>query len=568
MSTAINTAMVDHSALDGTGDAINGSEVDENTTLIAKILDGTTATDLGGAGTIDILALRVLDIGAAAGAVQSNLTLEWDPASGNMTDNSSGVGMQFKMPDDANNQDIFAEINAMCVSDATGAEEGEISLKVLKAAVSTEVVTIQSGAVVVGVDDVGLDFTVFGDTTAKFMKWDTGTDSLELPDNTNLTFGTGQDADMYYDGTNLIVNPRVVGTGGLLVSGAGKLYLNDAGGEYLSSDGAALTIASGAAAWILPVADGSANQVLETDASGNLDWVSLSAGAVTALNSATENELVTVGNTTTELDAEATLLYNGTQLFVGDTANAGVTGGATLNMIAADDFILTLKSTDVNNEGIYGEADDFAAFEKFSAASGGLKLTAMANDGISQGMDIRSYSGEGSLSPSTTSTQNFMLHAFQHSNGTVANASANACIFGVGTHKGGAEVNVFIVDEDGNLFSDESATVGTFDSEPSDALMMRAGRHGLLNGDAPLWMGAETEEVERLKNVLQEQRIIMWNKDTDSVPFLCVNKAVLVAWDGLYQAHQERNEIREVCDLQQEQIESMGAELNLLKEKN
>ena len=55
-----------------------------------------------------------------------------------------------------------------------------------------------------------------------------------------------------------------------------RFYLYDEGGEYLSSDGSALTIASGSAAWVMPTADGSANQVLKTDGSGNLDWVTSS----------------------------------------------------------------------------------------------------------------------------------------------------------------------------------------------------------------------------------------------------------------------------------------------------
>ena len=107
MSTAVLDGMTDNSAKDNTGDAINGSEVDANPNVLAKILDGTTATDLGGDGAVDFLAVRVLDLGAAAGAIQRNATVEWDPASGNMTDNSSGVGVVFKMPDEANNQDEF-----------------------------------------------------------------------------------------------------------------------------------------------------------------------------------------------------------------------------------------------------------------------------------------------------------------------------------------------------------------------------------------------------------------------------------------------------------------------------
>lgn len=147
MSTAIKDSMTDNSVKDDTGDVINGSEVDANPNTIADILDGTTATDLGGAGAVDFLAARILDLGNAAGSVQTNLVIEWDPADGNqMTDNASGIGVAFKMPDDADNQDTFASINAMCVSDATTAEEGELALSVVKAGTLTETVTLSSAA--------------------------------------------------------------------------------------------------------------------------------------------------------------------------------------------------------------------------------------------------------------------------------------------------------------------------------------------------------------------------------------------------------------------------------------
>ena len=46
------------------------------------------------------------------------------------------------------------------------------------------------------------------------------------------------------------------------------------------------------------------------------DGSTLTGGAITALNNATANELVTVGATTTELDAEANLTFDGTTLAV------------------------------------------------------------------------------------------------------------------------------------------------------------------------------------------------------------------------------------------------------------
>ena len=53
---------------------------------------------------------------------------------------------------------------------------------------------------------------------------------------------------------------------------------------------------------------GSANYVLTSDGT-DIAWAAASGGAVTALNNATANEIVTVGSTTTELDAESTLTF-------------------------------------------------------------------------------------------------------------------------------------------------------------------------------------------------------------------------------------------------------------------
>jgi hypothetical protein len=74
--------------------------------------------------------------------------------------------------------------------------------------------------------------------------------------------------------------------------------------------------------------------------------VTLGASPVTALNNATANELVTVGATTTELDAEANLTFDGTDLTLGTgdivfaTAGKGICLGVTSNTDAntLDDY--------------------------------------------------------------------------------------------------------------------------------------------------------------------------------------------------------------------------------------
>ena len=68
--------------------------------------------------------------------------------------------------------------------------------------------------------------------------------------------------------------------------------------------------------YTLPSSDGSANQILKTNGSGTVSFAAESTPAITALNNATANELVTVGSTTTELDAEANLTFDGSTLEV------------------------------------------------------------------------------------------------------------------------------------------------------------------------------------------------------------------------------------------------------------
>jgi len=203
--------------------------------------------------------------------------------------------------------------------------------------------------ITVGADDQGYDVKFFGDTASAYMLWDTSADDLVLAGAAGIDLAGDIDVDgtanldaVDIDGAVQIDNTVTVGvndtgydvkffgatsgaymlwdesTDDLVLAGAAKLYLYDAaGGEYISSSGSALTLSSGGVAWELPAADGSANQVLKTDGSGNLDWVSVTSATITALNNATANELVTVGSTTTELDAEANLTFDGTDVLLG-----------------------------------------------------------------------------------------------------------------------------------------------------------------------------------------------------------------------------------------------------------
>jgi hypothetical protein len=83
----------------------------------------------------------------------------------------------------------------------------------------------------------------------------------------------------------------------------------------------------GASALNYQITGGQSAIIIRNNSSSNPKWSVLinastsGTGAVSALNNATENELVTVGNTTTELDAEALLTFDGATLEVGASGN-------------------------------------------------------------------------------------------------------------------------------------------------------------------------------------------------------------------------------------------------------
>ena len=95
---------------------------------------------------------------------------------------------------------------------------------------------------------------------------------------------------------------------------------------------------------------------------------SLSSLAVTAMNGATANEIVTVGSTTTELDAEANLTFDGSTLAV--TGNITVPNDGDIGAVGATDAI------QISSGGIVTFKDDI------KIKDGGTIGTATDDDAI------------------------------------------------------------------------------------------------------------------------------------------------------------------------------------------
>ena len=122
----------------------------------------------------------------------------------------------------------------------------------------------------------------------------------------------------------------------------------------------------------LPTADGSANQILKTNGSGTLSFADDTG---TTINNATENELVTVSSTTTQLDGEANLTFDGTTLTLnGKLAMASNTAG---KLLIADgtDFEPTAVG-DLSEISSVASDDVLIALD---TSGGGLKKITRAN---------------------------------------------------------------------------------------------------------------------------------------------------------------------------------------------
>jgi len=194
-------------------------------------------------------------------------------------------------------------------------------------------------------------------------------------------------------------------------------------------------------------------------------------GVITALNNATANELVTVGATTTELDAEANLIFDGNMMFIGEAAasgtqtNANMTTGLTINQEGADDKLITFKSSDVAH-GFTGvaETDSYLTIGKYNATTGGTYINSLMEDtSVNTCFAIDAYGGVASTTHSSAAVGLFDCYVSEHdgANGSV-DIAANGMVYTFRGRVGSGNRALFGIDEDGD-FQYDGADGGAWD---------------------------------------------------------------------------------------------------------
>ena len=90
----------------------------------------------------------------------------------------------------------------------------------------------------IGVDDTGHDVTLYGATSGRYVHWDESNDSLDFKDSVYARFGTGNDLNIYHDGSHSMIN-AASGTGAL------KLKSNDIRLENASANNVLKAVGDG-----------------------------------------------------------------------------------------------------------------------------------------------------------------------------------------------------------------------------------------------------------------------------------------------------------------------------------
>lgn len=221
------------------------------------------------------------------------------------------------------------------------------------------------------------------------------------------------------------------------------------------------------------------------------------------------------------VDAGATRLDGTT--YIGATSNAKVTLGLTVNQGTADDEILALKSgTDVaHGMTDVTETDTYGRFLKFSATDGGLFIDGLADTG-GTGLQLRGVMVTDSATRSTSGVAPVMIDSALKSTTTVTTNAADKnimCVRNSGTTR-------FILDSDGDSFQDVGTAWTNFDDHDDLTLLNSLSHHVAREGNQISeafggWLQANKAKLESLK-------LVSFNEDTDSRPFVNMSKLTML----------------------------------------
>ncbi len=153
-------------------------------------------------------------------------------------------------------------------------------------------------------------------------------------------------------------------------------------------------------------------------------------------------------------------------LFLNDTSNANMTAGLTINQGAADDEVLSFKSSDIAH-GVTGaaETDTYGKFRKANAG-GGLQAAGYSSGNV--GIELDATCPTPDSTRSTSAVGRVMIIGHDVSGASTANAEADSNLLVIASGTASATRHIF--DSDGDYHYDGAAPAN-YDSWDDCALL-------------------------------------------------------------------------------------------------
>lgn len=343
-----------------------------------------------------------------------------------------------------------------------------------------------------------------------------------------LTFGTGGDVVMLNRSTTNVANTVIAG---VLI-------------------GTPVTPALAADTYILSNVTASGDILIAANLGGNsLGWIFVDSSASlmylgsTTPASVSSAGLITVANATDSTSgstgAISTLgglgvtkaLFVGTTIWLNDTSNAKMTTGITINQGAADNEIVTLKSSDVAH-GItdLSETDTFGAIDK-GVAAGGIRIRGYVATGSSVGATINGFTADAANTTTSTAGAGMTQIGNAIKNGTSITTVADAGnIFAV-DNSGATKL---ILKGNGDLHIDGSGgvnTIGAYDDH-IDFQIARDIKASLVS-EGHEWRIGMSKMMEKHKELFASRGMVTYNDDGHH--FVNLFAFDLFALDAIYQ---------------------------------
>ena len=306
-----------------------------------------------------------------------------------------------------------------------------------------------------GQNNYGIDFQLRGNNYD--LVWYSAANTLKAWDNTRIRWGSGNDFDIYHDGsqTNFHIEQ---GTAPIVFS-------NNSNSELLKIESTGAISMAGA--FTFPTSDGVANQVLQTNGSGTVSWATVSSGGGGSMNDLIDDTTPQLGGT---LDANSNQITNATT--IGATKGvftSGATGQLTLNSTSSD-YMLEFQRSGTSEWWLKANSSNFAIHENGGADY--LTVESGGNVGISQTNPLAKLDIKGDTSTFDGMAKIYLTDSNSNSNSrnwSIGNGGSafGSLTFAVSTSKDGnagdnTATNTMVITKDGN--------VGISQTNPSDKL--------------------------------------------------------------------------------------------------